>query len=263
MKTWWLACIFATLATWLLSVTAQAQFAIVTLKLDTNRVAVGESTVLHVFAQIAAPQRIIAERIFSWNVDLLDSNGNAARSDFSRLLKPASDREPHTSSAGMVDGANRLGIYDTFLDRPGAGREAPVELFSVPIVGVAGGQAIFRVTAGSSSPGPSVDFVLSPAEGDQPLIGGSYEGATVNLEVIGNPPCHPRLDLRQESLATGERRVIISFAPCPAGEHVVEYRDSLTEGSWQPVAGAPHDSGLVTETISDSVRFYRLRVTAR
>src|SRR5512133_2851750 len=142
---------------WVSASGASAQFAAVTLALDTNRINVGQSTLLHVFAQITPAQRAATERVFSWNIDLINSSPDAARPDFAGLRKPASDNEPRTSSTGVSEGGNRRGIYDTFLDRPGAGREAPIELFSVPSSGLSGGRALFRVIPGSLPDGPDAD----------------------------------------------------------------------------------------------------------
>jgi hypothetical protein len=60
-----------------------------------------------------------------------------------------------------------------------------VELFSLPVEGLAMGQTTFRVQAGSGVPNLSSDFIVAPAGGGEPLFGGDYSLASIDLEVIG------------------------------------------------------------------------------
>src|SRR6185503_18687357 len=56
-----------------------AQAVAVTASLDTNVLVVGQSTTLRIFAQVLPAYRTNADRIFSWYVDLLNTNGAAAQ----------------------------------------------------------------------------------------------------------------------------------------------------------------------------------------
>jgi hypothetical protein len=148
---------------------ACAQVAAVTLKLDATSIAVAGTTTLHVYAQVVPAQRAKVDRIFSWDVDVLNSNGSAADST-GTPIKATSDKTAQISSSGVMDGANRLGIYDTFLNLAGAGVSNAVELFSVPIKGLAQGNVSFNVQASVGS-GPSQDFIVAPIGGGDRLLG--------------------------------------------------------------------------------------------
>ncbi len=54
--------------------------------------------------------------------------------------------------------------------------------------------------------------------------------------------------------------VILTFTTSPGYNYVVEYRDDVTPGTlWQPLPGAPQNSGTVIETNLVSERYYRAR----
>jgi hypothetical protein len=218
-----------------------------------------------VYAQVVPAQRTNSERIFSWYVDLLNSTAAVAVADYSQLLKPTSDKTPQTSSYGTTQGANRTGIYDTFINdvpvsKSGTGVNAPVELFSVPVQGLANGLTTFRLAPGSGVAGLAQDFIVAPLSGDAPLFGGVYDAADAVLQVSGSTPCRPMLTAVYVPFVIGTNRVSLSFAACPGQTNVVEYRDNLVAGIWQALPGAPHNSGLVTDTNSVASRFYRVRV---
>jgi hypothetical protein len=151
-----------------------AQAVDVTLTLDTNRIEVGQTTILSVFAQVVPGKRSGADRVFAWYIDLLNSSAAVAQADFSRLLKSASDNDPSLSSAGITSGANRIGICDTFLNRAGAGVSAPVLLLSVPVKGIAAGKNTFSVRAGTGLPALTNDFVVAP-------LGGPFNSGKITL----------------------------------------------------------------------------------
>ena len=244
---------------------AEAQLVAVTMKFDSPTIAPGAGTTLRVFAEVIPGERASSERIFSWYVDLLNPGPSVAEADFSQLVKTASDNNPKTSSYGTTQGANRRGIYDTFindipLSKTGTGVNTPVELFNVPVQGVSTGQVTFRVAAGSGVPSLAADFIVAPIDGGDPMLGGVYDAATAVLQVSGSAPCIPTLDAVYAPLAGGKNRITLSFAPCP-GQNTVEYRDQLGSGSWQALPGAPHNSGLVTDTNAVASRFYRIRVS--
>src|SRR4051794_24460498 len=84
----------------------------VTLRLDTNVISVGGATTLRVFAQVIPSIRPNADQIFSWYVDVLNTNGSIASANYASMVKNASDNIPEISSSGFNDGANRRAIYD-------------------------------------------------------------------------------------------------------------------------------------------------------
>lgn len=241
-----------------------AQYVEVGLRLDTNRVEVGTSTVLRAFAQVVPEERANSDRIFSWYLDALVADPGLATADFAAMQRTASDRDPKTSSGGTADGANRRGIFDTFLNRPGAGVLTAVELFSVPVKGVAPGKARFRVAAGSTVPALAADFLVAPKSGVEPLLGGIYDAARVELEVVAKsvPPTNCVVNLTAASAVRPDGRVLVTlaFGPCPGKRHTVEFRDLAGAGAWQALPGAPHNSGLVTQTNSATQRYYRVRI---
>src|SRR2546430_10532087 len=73
-------------------ITTVAQPVTVTLILDTNIVAVGKSTVLHVYAEIAAEDKPATLQIFSWYVDFVNEDASIASANYSALQRPASDQ---------------------------------------------------------------------------------------------------------------------------------------------------------------------------
>jgi hypothetical protein len=239
---------------------ALAQFVNVTLKLDAAQVSGGGTTTFRVVAQVVPDRRASSDRIFSWYVDLLNEGATVAKADYSKLQRPSSDNHPLTSSPGTTDGAHRRGIYDTFLNRAGAGVAEPVELFNVPVTGLAAGRARFRVQAGSGASGLGADFIVAPKGGGDPLLGGLYETASIELVVAEAATCTPKLALAREPAAGGQHKITLTFTPCAGKTHFVEFRDSLTAGSWQALPGSPHNLGTATETTGARMRFYRVRV---
>src|SRR5437764_7853752 len=79
------------------AVSSRAQSVSVTLRLDTNQISVGAATTLHVFAQVVPSLRTNADRIFSWYVDVLNTNGTVASANYNAMIKAASDNDPQTS----------------------------------------------------------------------------------------------------------------------------------------------------------------------
>jgi hypothetical protein len=239
---------------------ALAQFVNVTLKLDAAQVSVGATTTLRVFAQVVPEKRATTDRIFSWYVDLLNEGPTVAKADYSKLQRPRSDNDPLISSAGTTDGAHRRGIFDTFLNRAGAGVAEPVELFNVPVTALVAGRARFRVQAGTGVTSLAADFLVAPKGGGDALIGGSYTSAQADLEVVRETVvCTPRIVLAHELLPGGSRKVTLTFPTCPGTDLVAEFSETLRPGSWQPLPGAPHNSGTATETTAARARFYRVR----
>jgi hypothetical protein len=235
----------------------------VTVTLDKAKLAVGETTTLHVYGQIVPARRAAADRIFSWYVDLLNETGAAAKLEVDALARPVADKDPATSSGGVTDGAHRRGIYDTFLNLAGAGRDAPVELLSVPVRALAAGRTVFNVVAGSGGAGLGSDFIVAPADGGEPLLGGDYSGASANLEVTASGESGPAISITTVPLPNNQGLLVTLKFPTTAGSsHFVEFRNSLVaDASWQPLPGAPHNAGSATDSSTVPIRFYRLRVT--
>jgi hypothetical protein len=244
----------------LIVASAKGQIVSVTLRLDTNRVQVGTATTLHVLAQVVPAQRARTDRIFSWYVDLVNTGGSTAAASYETLSRSASDQDPRTSSSGKPDGANRRGIYDTFLNLAAAGRDTPVELFSVPVAGLAAGHASFAVQAGTGVTGLSADFIVAPLGGGDPLVGGDYSAARVELEVTGGGQL-PALSITRTPLSATVQRLTITF-PVSTGQDFLEFRNGLNAGSaWQAWPAGPFNSGVVLDTNSLPHRFYRLRIS--
>ncbi len=238
---------------------AFGQAVAVTATLDKSRIGVGETATLHVYGQIVAAKQATTAQIFSWYVDLLNSSGTTAQIQANGLLKPASDNLPNISSPGSPDGANQRGIYDTFMNKPGAGHDAPVELFSVPILGVAPGTSTLQIRAGTGVSNLSSDFLVAPLGGGDPLVGGDYTKATIQLEVASGTGLSAKI--ASQPLANGQLQLTISFTPVAGKTHTVEFRPALGTGpDWQALPGAPHNSGSVTDTNTAPQRFYRIRV---
>jgi len=234
-----------------------AQFVDVTLTLDTNTLAVGETTQLRVWAQVVAPQQTNAERIVTWHLDVLNLGGAVADADYDSMLKTASDNDPLTASTGTEDGANRRGVFDTFLDlsKSGIGVTNPVELMSIPVMSVAGGVAEFQVAAGTGEPLLSADFLVAPLGGGDPMIGGNYGAASVQLTV--EAACALQLQI---AYAVTPGVLALSFVPCVGYDHTVESANLLTTNTvWTALPGAPHNSGNLSVTNTVSPRFYRVR----
>jgi len=245
---------------WLISTSIAAQVVDVSLSLATNQIVVGGTTMLTASAQIRADQRGTADRIFSWYVDLVNA-GAVARLDSANLQKPAADNDPAISGRGVVEGANVRGIYDTFMNLPGAGRDAPVVLFAIPVTGLALGKTEFHLQPGSRISGLMDDFLVAPAAGGDPLTGGEYTLAVANLDVVapdsgGLPPFPVSIALA----GAPANRVRIAFPVTVGWNYFVETRADLATGStWQQIAGGPFNSGQADVAISGAGQFFRVK----
>jgi hypothetical protein len=239
------------------SQTCMAQAVAVTMSLDKTNVIPGEITTLHVYAQVVANLRTNADRIFSWYVDVLNTNGSAASANYAAMTRLTSDNDVHTSSSGSPDSANRRGIYDTFLNLPGAGTSNRVELLSIPVTGSAAGKTRFAVQAGTGVNGLSADFLVAPKGGGAAYQGGDYSAAFADLTVSNSAPCS--IELHIASSAPGSYQ--LTFTPCAGRTHTVEVRGALEDVTgWQSLPGGPHNSGAVTVSNTGTQRFFRVRV---
>lgn len=242
---------------------SQGQSVAVTMSLDTNQLAVGQTTKLHVLAQVIPGLQPSSAQIFSWCVNVLNTNGAVASANYGAMLKTASDNDPQTSSTGTADGPNRRGIYDTFLNLPGAGVTNAVELMSIPVTGAAGGTTRFLTQAGTGVPMDS-DFLVFPNDGGDFYTGGDYSAAVADLTVIGSaPPSTLRLKIAR--LANNGRpggTLQLTFTPSAGYTYTVESLAAFGKtNSWQALPGAPHNSGTVIVTNTGRASFYRVHAT--
>lgn len=246
---------FLVMASFLSQAIAQQPAVVVTASLDATTINSGQTTTLRIFAQVAPAVRPSAERIFSWYVDVLNTNAPAASANFNAMVKPASDNDPLISSTGLPDGAHRRGIFDTFLDLPGAGVAAPVQLMTIPVTGLAAGKTRFEVKAGSGVPALFADFIVAPTGGGDPLTGGDYTLATADLEVLQG--CFL---LMQITPLNNGAQLRMNFTPCAGFNHTVEFLDVLvSNGNWQPLPGAPHNTGQLTVNRVLNRQYYRVK----
>ena len=249
---------------WLVvSPAAWSQAVKVTARLDANSISVGGATILHIEARILPSLQPTADRIFSWYLDVINSNGVACGARYAEMLRSASDRDPIFSSSGSTQGANRRGIYDTFLNLPGAGKDAVVELMSIPLSGLSPGKTRISLRPGSGVSGLTADFLVAPLSGGDPWTGGEYSTAFVDLVVTGSTQVTPpTIAIVVTDLPNGSRRTELRYAIQAGVDYSVEYRDVIEGGAgWVVVPGGPFNTGLYFETTSAPTRFYR--ITAR
>jgi hypothetical protein len=174
-----------------------ADAVIVTMTLDEASIGVGESTTLRVWGKVAPAVESASDRIFSWYIDGVNPAPGTAAPRWDELLMPASDSptgSTSSSSRGTTQGANRVGIRNTFLTKPGAGVLAPVELFEVEVTGVAAGNVVLSVRAGTGTPTITHDFQVARQGGGQAFTGGVYTSASVILTVTGEAADDDDLD---------------------------------------------------------------------
>lgn len=239
---------------------ALAQAVVVTARLDTNSISVGGSTTLRVFAQVLPGLRPTSDRIFSWYVDVLNTNGASVAANYGVMTKPMSDNFPETSSLGQTQGANRRGVYDTFYANPSSvGVSSPVELMRIPVTGVSAGTTRFAVAAGSGVPQLAADFLVAPIGGGDPYFGGSYTTAFADLQVTGGAACAPVLQITRLAGGTQAR---LTFTPCAGRMHFVEGLTAIDGvATWQVLPAAPHNTGDVVVNLTGGLRIFRVRVT--
>lgn len=241
------------------------QYVAVTIQLDNPSISVGATTKLHVFAQVIPAQRTNAERVFSWYVDFINETPTVAQAEYANLLRPVSDQNSQTSSSGTADGANRRGIYDTFINdspttKSGFGVNTPVELFSVPIKALDAGQARFRVDVGTGVASLGADFIVAPKAGGDPLLGGVYDAASAALTTLESAGCSTTLLASFTRLGPGQNKVTLTFTPCPGRNQSVEFSDKIFPATWVSLPNGPHNSGTASDTNAVTMRFYRVRV---
>lgn len=228
-----------------------------TLRLDRASLGAGETTVIRAFAQVDASLRSTADRIFSWNIDLLSLDPEVAVPDPGSLVRPVSDKDPVLGSVGVTDGPHLRGIRDSFLELPGAGVAQAVELFSVTLRALAPGKASFRLRAPVGSGGLDPDFLVLPIDDRDAWSGAGYGGAVVTLTVSGTAGGTPPT-LR---IGPGPDGAIRIEASTVAGSRVaVEESDGLeAAAAWRRVAESAAGAATVSYETKPTAsrRFYR------
>ena len=132
---------------------------------------------------------------------------------------------------------------------------------AIPVSGVIAGQTRFRIQAGTGA-GLSSDFLVAPVGAGAPLTGGNYLLAEASLNVIGAPATpNVRVSMSVTNAPGGAKGVVLSF-PITAGfNYTVQFRDQLTSGpGWQPLPGAPHNSGSAFQLSTTGTKFYRVSI---
>lgn len=163
----------------------------VTMSADNKRIKVGERTTIRAFAEIKPEFKPSTEQIFAWYVDLLNSTPAALVIEPGTIAVPNGDQDAALSSRGTAEGPNLRAIYDTFIGAQGAGKEGPIELFSIQVRAVAVGSSTFSVAKGTTATSLEADFITSTGT-PTPILGGAYENAQVVVSSFINTP--PTLD---------------------------------------------------------------------
>ena len=224
----------------------------VTIEAAETSLRVGQSTTVTIYGQIDAAIASDSDQIFSWYIDILNDDGEVA-GGYANLATPTSDNNPLTSGDGTVMGADLRGIYDTFLDHPGAGKGSRVVLVQFEVTARSVGTATFSVAAGTTA-GSLSDFLVSKTGGGS-YSGGIYAGASVAISVS-------RPDLRLDVSRTADQ-ADITFNPIslPGFTHTIQFSDTLQPPSWIDLPGGPHNSGIASQVVAGHVRrFYRVAV---
>lgn len=242
---------------------AQVPAVNVTITADDAVLFPGQKTMIRVFAQIDASIEADAVGIFTWYIDLLNSNEAVAVPDYDNLTMNTSDNVPNSSSSGTTIGENRRGIHNSmFLSDPGAGKGSPVELLAVEVTPNRLGVATFSVQAGTTKPLLTDDFLVSRTglpPLSPPFTGGNYAMASVTVSVIPVTKAI-ELDIRK---AAGEC-VEICFTPKAGFNHTVMFSENQLPGTWTALPGAPHNGGSVIDSEMEPVRkFYSLLLTVQ
>lgn len=233
----------------MLGIEGRAQSVDVSVSLDETNILYGHTTTLRVHASIKPALASEAEQIFSWYVDLLNTNSAVASISASQLVMSASDNTPPTTSSGTVQAASIRAIYNTFLNLPNAGRLASVELLAVPVVALQTGSVTFAVQPGSTAL-LAHDFIVATTNG--PVYGGDYALATAVLHVRELAP----FPIACAVVTNGVR---VTFTPVPGAEYTVQTTTNPMAEAWATLPGAPHNSGLVVDTNSGvKLRWYRV-----
>jgi hypothetical protein len=182
----------------------------VTVSVDKPVIRIGETTRLRFWGTIAPAIAPDSDRIFSWYVDALNSAPEVVAPLWDQLLMPGCDSPTGStglSSRGATAGADRVGIRNTFLSRPGAGKVAPIQLFEVELTGVASGQAMFSLRAGTGTPTVAHDFQVARLGGGAAFTGGTYTSSVVIVTVDGDDDGDGLSNNEEAALGSNPQRV--------------------------------------------------------
>jgi len=212
---------------------------------------------------------------------------NIALIDFDNRETIATDqRDPHDPSKG-ADAAKQALI--TIDDSPPASSVLPLPAiqlttsFFVSWFGTDAGSGVASYDIFASTNGGPWGVWLGATTNTSAIFTGQdgnsyafYSIARDNLGQVESAPSAPDATTRIE-LEFPPVEVSVSRTPSPSGQDVLiilsyptvtgrtytmEFRDDLTtNASWQPLPGAPHNSGSVTETNLLNQRYYRLRIS--
>ncbi|MGF1530818.1 MAG: hypothetical protein ACFCU4_05615 [Puniceicoccaceae bacterium] len=244
----------------------------VTIAAGDATLAVGETTTITVFGQVASPQDGDSLKIFSWHLDILTTPDDASilNVNWNSLLMPESDSpdgSASTAGTGTTDGANnRRGIYNTFLNPttsqsgiPNPGIGAPVILMTFDVTATGPGVHTFTVGAGTIQ--PLSDFLVLRNGGAGAYTGGNYNAATVSITV--EAPAEPNLEAIDFRISEVTGSIVtLSFNPEAGFDHIVRYKNELTDPAWTPLPGAPHNGGTLIDDIGLlNRRFYHLEAS--
>jgi len=254
-------CVVAFLA---LSIVAAAQTAVnVTVVADDTSLIVGQTTMVTVYGEIDALIEDEVSQIFSWYIDVLNSDGSVAEG-YAAFQTPTSDNEPgDASSDGVAEASNLHGIYDSFtsVSALGAGKGSSVVLAQFEALALTPGTTTFSAVAGST--GEELFDFLVPKIGslEDPFTGGNYSAASVAITVTSGEADLSGLDLEVEVVGT---QAMVTFNPVSGYDHVVQWSSTLLPLSWAPLAAGPHNTGSVnTDLVGFPERFYRVVLTAQ
>jgi hypothetical protein len=148
-----------------------------------------------------------------------------------------------------------------------AGVKGTVNVIAQPLVTYSGPLlATFSMTLTGTSPahlGLELFRTVSPNEdlfidGNQVTLdsGLTFGSATLN-PVAGSGL---RVEIKQAVSSGQTQHITLSFPTCASMNYTVEAREVLPAGTqWQPLPGAPHNSGSVEDVTGSRQRFYRVR----
>ena len=228
-----------------------AQSVNVTVELDRTTLVPGLETTLRVFGQIDDAITNQSEQLFSWYVDVLNSDGTVATAQYAGMVTTNCDNLAQTSSSGTPDGDSRRGIYNTLMNHSGAGKSNAIELLSIPVAAVGTGTVSFSVQAGTTVAALAHDFIVATTNQVDPFTGGNYTAAQASLTVVSPPKA------AIQPIGGG---LEITFDSQTGLEYTVDAKSSLLDPDWLPLPGGPHNLGTLVDSDPSPTRFYRISV---
>lgn len=170
---------FALVAILMCSCLAQAAVVDVTVSVDKDRIDIGETATLSVFAQIMSPHDDAGNGIFGWDVDLRVGDTAVLGLDPASLDRSGWTGNAMTSSSGTPVSWGLDAIYDTGESSTELGIGSPVRLFSITFEGASEGITTLTIEPDMVS---GADFVSWGGN-----VGGDYSGAGIGITVVPEP----------------------------------------------------------------------------